>query len=48
MLATLGFHYAFDAAQPALGIAATMSALPLLVPVALILMRRLQAGGVQL
>lgn len=48
VLATLGFHYAFDAAQPALGIAATMSALPLLVPVALVLMRRLQAGGVQL
>jgi multiple sugar transport system permease protein len=48
VLATLGFHYAFDAAQPALGIAATMSALPILVPVALVLMRRLQAGGVQL
>ncbi|MFI5034110.1 MAG: carbohydrate ABC transporter permease [Reyranellales bacterium] len=48
VLATLGFHYAFDAAQPALGIAATMSALPLLVPIALVLMRRLQAGGVQL
>jgi len=48
VLATLGFHYAFDAAQPALGIAATMSALPVLVPVALVLMRRLQAGGVQL
>ena len=48
VLATLGFHYAFDAAQPALGIAATMSALPLLVPVALVLMRRLQAGEVQL
>ncbi|HEY2871162.1 MAG TPA: sugar ABC transporter permease [Reyranella sp.] len=48
VLATLGFHYAFDSAQPALGIAATMSALPLLVPVALVLMRRLQAGGVQL
>jgi multiple sugar transport system permease protein len=48
VLATLGFHYAFDAAQPALGIAATLSALPLLIPVALVLMRRLQAGGVQL
>jgi multiple sugar transport system permease protein len=48
VLATLGFHYAFDAAQPSLGIAATMSALPLLVPLALVLMRRLQAGGVQL
>ena len=39
---------AFDAAQPSLAIAATMSTLPLLVPVALVLMRRLQAGGVQL
>ncbi|MBS0526522.1 MAG: sugar ABC transporter permease [Proteobacteria bacterium] len=48
VLATLGFHYAFDAAQPALGIAAAMSALPLVVPVALVLMRRLQAGAVQL
>ncbi len=48
VLATLGFHYAFDAAQPSLGIAATMSALPLLVPVVLVLMRRLQAGEVQL
>jgi multiple sugar transport system permease protein len=48
VLATLGFHYAFDAAQPSLAIAAAMSALPLLVPVALVLMRRLQAGEVQL
>jgi multiple sugar transport system permease protein len=48
VLATLGFHYAFDAAQPSLAIAATLSALPLLVPVALVLMRRLQADGVQL
>jgi multiple sugar transport system permease protein len=48
VLATLGFHYAFDAAQPSLGIAATMSALPLLVPLTLVLMRRLQAGEVQL
>jgi multiple sugar transport system permease protein len=48
VLATLGFHYAFDAAQPALGVAAVMSALPLLVPLTLVLMRRLQAGGVEL
>lgn len=48
VLATLGFHYAFDAAQPSLGVAAAMSALPLLVPLVLVLMRRLQAGGVQL
>ena len=48
VLATLGFLYAFDAAQPSLGIAAAMSALPLLVPLVLVLMRRLQAGEVQL
>jgi multiple sugar transport system permease protein len=48
VLATLGFHYAFDAAQPSLGIAAAMSALPLLVPLVLVLMRRLHAGGIQL
>jgi multiple sugar transport system permease protein len=48
VLATLGMHYAFDAAQPELGVAAVMSALPLLVPLALILMRRLHAGELQL
>jgi multiple sugar transport system permease protein len=48
VLATLGFHYAFDAAQPELGVAAVMCALPLLVPLALVLMRRLQLGGVEL
>lgn len=48
VLATLGFHYAFDAAQPELGVAAVMVALPVLVPLALILMRRLHVGEVQL
>jgi len=48
VLATLGFHYAFDAAQPSLGVAAVMSVLPLLVPLALLLMRRLQVGEVEL
>jgi multiple sugar transport system permease protein len=48
VLATLGFHYAFDAALPELGVAAVMCALPLLVPLALVLMRRLQVGGVEL
>ena len=48
VLATLGMHYAFDAAQPELGVAAVMSALPVLVPLALILMRRLHAGEVEL
>lgn len=48
VLATLGFHYAFEAAQPALGVAAGMSALPLLIPIAILLMRRFQVRGVQL
>jgi multiple sugar transport system permease protein len=48
VLATLGMHYAFDAAQPELGVAAVMSTLPVLVPLALILMRRLHAGELQL
>ena len=48
VLATLGMHYAFDAALPELGVAAAMSALPLLIPLALLLMRRLQAGEMQL
>jgi multiple sugar transport system permease protein len=48
VLATLGIHYAFDAAQPALGVAAVMSALPVLIPIAIILMRTLQTREVQL
>ena len=48
VLATLGFHYAFDAAQPSLGVAAVMSALPVLIPIALILMRTLRTREVQL
>ena len=48
VLATLGFHYAFEAAQPSLGVAAVMSALPVLIPIALILMRTLRTREVQL
>ena len=48
VLATLGIHYAFDAAQPALGVAAVLSALPVLIPIAIILMRTLQTREVQL
>jgi multiple sugar transport system permease protein len=48
VLATLGMHYAFDAARPELGVAAVVAALPVLVPIALILMRRLHVGGVEL
>ena len=48
VLATLGFQYAFDNAKPELGVAAVMSALPVLIPIAIVLMRRLQTSEVQL
>jgi multiple sugar transport system permease protein len=47
VLATLGFHYAFDTAKPALGVAAVMSALPVLIPIVIVLMRRLQTKEVR-
>lgn len=46
VLATLGFDFAFDAGQPAMGVAVVLSALPVLIPIAIILMRRLQAAEV--
>ena len=48
VLATLGFHYAFDAARPGLGVAAVMSALPVLIPVVILLMRRFQTREVRI
>jgi multiple sugar transport system permease protein len=48
VLATLGFRYAFDANRPELGIAAVMSALPVLIPIVIVLMRRARASEVQL
>lgn len=48
VLATLGFHYAFDISKPALGVAAVMSALPVLIPIMIVLMRRLQTSEVRL
>jgi multiple sugar transport system permease protein len=48
VLATLAFRYAFDAANPALGVATVMSVLPLLVPLVIVLMRALQTRAVQL
>ena len=47
-LSTLGFRIAFTQGYPELGIAAVMSALPVLVPVALLLIRRSQLTEVQL
>jgi multiple sugar transport system permease protein len=48
VLATYGFRMAFDYGYPRLGVAAVMSALPVLIPVTILLMRRLQATEVQL
>ena len=48
MLATLGIDYLLEEGKPALGVAAAMSALPLLIPIAVALMRPLQTREVQL
>jgi multiple sugar transport system permease protein len=48
VLATIGIRNAFDLAQPRLGVAAVMSALPMVIPLVIILMRKLRAAEVQL
>jgi|SRR5579872_2186549 len=48
VLATLGIRDAFDLAQPRLGVAAVMSALPVMIPLVIILMRKLKTSEVQL
>ncbi len=48
LLATLGIRNAYDMGNPQLGVAAVMSALPLIIPLVIILMRRLKAAEVQL
>jgi multiple sugar transport system permease protein len=48
VLSTLGFHYALDFVHPELAVAAGPSALPALVPTALVLLRRLRMSEVQL
>jgi multiple sugar transport system permease protein len=48
VLATLGIRYAFTVALPRLGVACVMSALPLLIPLVVILMRRLRMSEGQL
>src|SRR5205807_1701271 len=45
LLATLGIRDAFDLAQPRLGVAAVMSALPLMIPLYNMLMVSLEAEG---
>ena len=47
-LATLGFRLAFDHGRPELGVAVMMSALPILIPATILLLRRLQATEMQL
>ena len=48
VLATLGIRYAFTMANPRLGVAAVMSALPILLPAIVLLMRKLRMTEVQL
>ena len=48
VLATLGIRDAFDLSHPHLGVAAVMSALPLMIPLVIILMRKLRTTEVQL
>ena len=48
VLATQGIDYLFDRGNPQLGVAAIMAALPVLIPIGLLLIRRLQTTEVQL
>lgn len=48
VLATLGIRDAYDMGRPELGVAAVMSALPLMIPLVMILMRKLRTTEVQL
>jgi multiple sugar transport system permease protein len=48
VLATLGIRYAFTVALPKLGVATVMSALPVLIPLVIILMRKLRPSEGQL
>jgi multiple sugar transport system permease protein len=48
VLATLGVRYAFTVGDPGLGVAAMMSALPLLIPLVIIVMRKVNMTQVQL
>jgi multiple sugar transport system permease protein len=48
VLATVGVDYLFNDGNPQLGVAAIMAALPVLIPIGLLLIRRLQTTEVQL
>lgn len=47
VLATLGVRDAYTMSQPRLGVAAVMSAIPVLVPLVMLLMRRVRAAAVE-
>jgi multiple sugar transport system permease protein len=48
VLATLSVSYAFERSQPGLGVAAALSALPVLIPIVILLIRRIETREVQL
>jgi multiple sugar transport system permease protein len=48
LLATLGIRNAYEMGHPELGVAAVMSALPLMIPLVIVLMRKLKTAEVQL
>jgi multiple sugar transport system permease protein len=48
VLATLGFRYTIDALNPELGVAAVLSIFPLMIPVIILLARRLDTHEAQL
>jgi multiple sugar transport system permease protein len=48
VLATLGIRDAFEIARPQLGVAAVLSALPLMIPLVMMLMHKLRTSEVQL
>jgi multiple sugar transport system permease protein len=48
VLATLGVEYLFDQGKPGLGVAVVMTAVPMLIPLGILLIRRLQSREVQL
>ena len=48
VLATLGIRNAFEVARPDLGVATVMSAMPLMIPLVILLMRKLRTTEVQL
>ena len=48
VLATLGIRDAFEIARPELGVAAVLTALPLMIPLVILLMHKLRTSEVQL